>query len=324
MEAWQTEPFRPAAGLSSPHAQTIFARYARSTRVPRRRRERWELSDGDFLDADIVDGASDAPWLVVLHGLEGSSDAGYVASILRGAHERGWGALALNFRSCSGEPNRLARFYHSGETGDFAEAIRRIQPLTTGPILGVGFSLGGNVLLRHLEEEGEASPLHAAAAISVPYDLAVCADAIDRGKGLVSIYRAMFLRTLRIKALEKARCHPGSLDPEAVVRARGIVEFDDAVTAPLHGFSSAGAYYDACSSGPRLDEIRRPTLCISAADDPMVPAACLPRAGSRYVSMFVTPRGGHVGFVAGSVARPRFWAEEEALRFLEGSVGLVR
>lgn len=324
MKAWQTEPFRPAAGLSSPHAQTIFARFARSARVPSRRRERWELSDGDFLDVDVVDGASDAPWLVVLHGLEGSSGAGYVASVLRGAHARGWGALALNFRSCSGEPNRLARFYHSGETGDFAEAIRRIRPLTTGPILGVGFSLGGNVLLRHLEEEGEASPLHAAAAISVPYDLAVCADAIDRGKGVVSIYRAMFLRTLRIKALEKARCHPGSLDVGAVARARGIVAFDDAVTAPLHGFSSASAYYDACSSGPRLGDIRRPTLCISAADDPMVPAACLPRAGSPYVSMCVTPRGGHVGFVAGSVARPRFWAEEEALRFLEGSVGPVR
>ncbi|HWV37215.1 MAG TPA: alpha/beta fold hydrolase [Vulgatibacter sp.] len=324
MEAWRSEPFRPAAGLSSPHAQTIFARFARSARVPPLRRERWELDDGDFLDADVLPGGPDTPWILVLHGLEGSSSAGYVSSILRGAHRRGWGAVALNFRSCGGEPNRLPRFYHSGEIGDVAEALRRLRPRTTGPLLGVGFSLGGNVLLRHLQEEGESSPLHAAAAISVPFDLAVCAEAIDRGRGVVSIYRSLFLRSLRSKALEKARCHPGSLDPDAIERARGIVEFDDAVTAPLHGFPSARAYYEASSSGPRLAEIRRPTLCISAADDPMVPASCLPRAGSPLVSMCVTPNGGHVGFVGGSLPRPRFWAEAEALRFLEGSVGSLR
>lgn len=317
------EPFRPAPGLSSPHAQTIFASLARSARVPARRRERWELADGDFLDVDVLDAAADAPWLVVLHGLEGSSAAGYVASTLRGARERGWGALALNFRSCSGEPNRLARFYHSGETGDVAEAIRRARLLTRGPILGVGFSLGGNVLLRHLEEQGDASPLHAAAAISVPFDLATCAEAIDRGRGLISLYRSIFLRSLRAKALEKARCHPGALDPEAVARARGIVAYDDAVTAPLHGFASARAYYGACSSGPAIKAIRRPTLCISAADDPLVPARSLPREGTEHVSLCVTPHGGHVGFVAGSVARPRFWAERRALAFLEGTVGSV-
>ncbi|HEY0840097.1 MAG TPA: alpha/beta fold hydrolase, partial [Vulgatibacter sp.] len=310
-------------GLSSPHAQTIFASLARPLRVPPLRRERWELPDGDFLDVDVLDpppGAStEVPWLLVLHGLEGSSQAGYVASILRGAHERGWGALALNFRSCGGEPNRLPRFYHSGETGDVKEAIARLRERTGGPILGVGFSLGGNVLLRLLEEEGGGAPLHAAAAVSVPFDLALCARTLDGGGGLVSIYRAVFLRSLRRKALEKARCHPGSLDPEAVRRAKGIVDFDDAVTAPLHGYASAGAYYEACSSGPALGAIRRPTLCLSAADDPLVPASCLPRPRPGPVTVEVTPSGGHVGFVAGSIARPTFWAEERVLRFLEAA-----
>lgn len=320
-----TPAFRPARGLSSPHAQTIFASLARPLRVPPLRRERWELPDGDFLDVDVVDApphaGNRAPWLLVLHGLEGSSRAGYVASMLRGAHERGWGALALNFRSCGGEPNRLPRFYHSGETGDVREAIARLRERTGGPILGVGFSLGGNVLLRLLEEDGDGASLHAAAAVSVPFDLAACARALDEGGGPVSIYRAVFLRSLRRKALAKARCHPGALDPAAVRAARGIVAFDDAVTAPLHGFASAGAYYRACSSGPALDEIRRPTLCVSGADDPLVPAGCLPRPSSPLVNLEVTASGGHVGFVAGSIARPRFWAEERALAFLERQIG---
>lgn len=317
------EPFRPARGLSSPHAQTIFASLARPSRAPPIRRERWELPDEDFLDVDVLEGPGDAPWIVILHGLEGSSKAGYVASILRGAQERGWGALALNFRSCSGEPNRLPRFYHSGETGDLKEAIRRLRDRTSGPILGVGFSLGGNVLLRHLEEEGDRSALHAAAAVSVPFDLSLCADSLDNGGGWIPLYRRVFLRSLRRKALAKARCHPGLLDSAAVRSAGGIVAFDDAVTARLHGFTGARAYYEACSSGPALDEIRRPTLCISAADDPMVPVGCLPRPTSPMVTLEVTPAGGHVGFVAGSIARPRFWAEERVLAFFEQTVDVA-
>ncbi len=316
-----TERFRPAPGLRSPHAQTIFASFFRSDRSPALRRERWELEDGDFLDVDLLDAPADAPHVLVLHGLEGSSRAGYVAAILRGAHARGWGAAALNFRSCSGEPNRLPRFYHSGEIGDAALALLRLRERCSGPLFGVGFSLGGNVLLRLLEEQGDASPLAAAGVVSVPFDLAGCADAMDRGRGLVAVYRRVFLRSLRGKALHKARCFPGLLAEDDIRGADGIEAFDDAVTAPLHGFADARSYYRAASSGSKLETIRRPTLCISAADDPLSPAVFLPREVASPVQLLVTDHGGHVGFVGGTLLRPRFWAEEQLLRFLEGRAG---
>ncbi|WP_240475334.1 YheT family hydrolase [Vulgatibacter incomptus] len=284
------------------------------------RRERWELEDGDFLDLDVLPSPPTAPCVVILHGLEGSSRAGYVAAIVRGAERECWGAVALNFRSCSGEPNRLPRMYHSGDIGDARLVLERLRAEGRRTIFGVGFSLGGNVMLRLLAELGDSAPLKAAAAVSVPFDLAGCAQAIDRASGLASLYRWIFLRSLREKALEKARCFPGSLDPDAVRAAHGIVAFDDAATAPLHGFASAGAYYDACSSGPALDRIRRPTLCVSSEDDPMVPARYLPEPRNPLVELLVTRAGGHVGFVSGSLLRPKFWAEEQVLAFFRRTV----
>ncbi|MBF5042297.1 hydrolase [Aggregicoccus sp. 17bor-14] len=312
-------PFVPAPLLGNPHAQTIFASVFRSKDLPESRRERYETHDGDFVDLDHCEGSrAGAPHVVVLHGLEGSSRAGYVAAVVRGAHALGWGATALNFRSCSGEPNRLARSYHSGDTEDALEVLRRVRAQVQGPLFAVGFSLGGNVLLRLLEETGDAAPVDAAAAVSVPYDLEACARRIDAGGGIHRVYRERFLRTLKKKAREKARRFPGAFDVAAMERARGLVAFDDAVTAPLHGFTSARDYYARASSGPHLAAIRRPTLLLSASDDPMVPPPGIPQDAAKNPRLRVlrTERGGHVGFVGGELHAPDFWAEAQVLRFL--------
>lgn len=312
-----TEPFAPARGLASPHAQTIYASLVRPTHAPPLKRERWELPDGDFVDLDSFDGSPGAPHVVTLHGLEGSSRAGYVTAILRGAAERGWGATAINFRSCSGEPNRLARSYHSGDIDDALSVVTHLRTRLTGPLYAVGFSLGANVLLRLMEETGDVSPVDAAAAVSAPYDLGACADTLDGPGPFQRLYRERFLRTLKHKAREKLRRFPGAFNGPAMERARTIRGFDDAVTAPLHGFRDATHYYAESSSGPRLHAIRRPTLLLSAKDDPMIPDSTHPRdvSANPYLHLVVTERGGHVGFVAGSTFSPSFWGEAQVLAF---------
>ena len=319
MKFQPTEPFVPAPGIRGAHAQTIYASLARPTRVPPLRRERRELPDGDFVDLDSFDGPTGAPHVVVLHGLEGSSQAGYVTEVLRGAAKRGWGATAINFRSCSGEPNRLARAYHSGDTHDTRLVMEDVRARVTGPMLAVGFSLGANVLCRLLEETGDAAPVAAAVSISAPYDLAACCRKLDAGSGFLWLYRMRFLRTLKSKSREKLARFPGAFDGKAMAAARTIFAFDDVVTGPLHGFEGAAHYYREASSGPRLGDIRRPTLLLSAADDPMLETPVIPAAArdNPFLSVVLTEHGGHVGFVAGSLHRPSFWAEDQALRFFE-------
>lgn len=303
---------------------TVFASVARPLPRPRVARERWELPDGDFLDVDRLGGpAADAPVLVVCHGLEGSSRAPYVRGLLSAARARGLAALAVNFRGCSGEPNRLPRFYHSGDTGDLAQVVARLVAERPGrPVVLSGFSLGGNVVVKYLGERGDDLPaeVRGAAVISVPFDLARSAAAID-GPGAWSwIYRERFLRRLRAKALAKARRFPDRLDAAAIRAAASFSAFDGAVTAPLHGFASARAYWAACSSGAFVAGVRRPLLALAALDDPMVPADTLPldaASANPCVELLVTPTGGHVGFVAGRL-RPSFWAEARAAAFLAG------
>jgi predicted alpha/beta-fold hydrolase len=292
---------------------------------PRALCERWELPDGDFLDVDRVVGAAPgAPVLVVCHGLEGSSRAACVRGVALLARSRGLAVLAMNFRSCSGTPNRLPRFYHSGETGDLAGVVERLAAERPGrPILLCGFSLGGNVIVKYLGERGEAVPgaVAGAAVISVPFDLARCAGVLD-GPGFWNwVYRERFLRALRRKALRLCWRFPGLVDPAAVRAASTFAAFDGAVTAPLHGFASAEDYWTRCSSGRFLAGVRRPLLAISALDDPLVPASSLPLEAARAnpnVTLLTTRLGGHVGFVSGSPLRPGYWAEGRAVEFLAG------
>jgi predicted alpha/beta-fold hydrolase len=302
---------------------TVFGAVLWPRPWPRAVRERWDLPDGDFVDVDRVAGPTpDAPLLVVCHGLEASSRASYVRGLVALAAEKGMAALAMNFRSCSGEPNRLPRMYHSGETSDLAHVVERAAAERPGrPIVLAGFSLGGNVVVKYLGERGEGAPAEVAgaAAISVPFDLSRCAAALD-GPGFWNwVYRERFLATLREKALDLARRFPDRLDPAAVRRVRSFADFDGAVTAPLHGFASAEDYWRRSSSGPFVAGVRRPLLALSALDDPLVPPASLPLEAARrnpLVTLLTPARGGHVGFVSGGPLRPICWAEARAVRFL--------
>jgi predicted alpha/beta-fold hydrolase len=321
-------PYAPARFLRGAHAMTVFASVARVFPRPRGRRERWELPDGDFLDVDRYAPSPPArAVLLVCHGLEGSSRAPYVRGLVALALSRGLGALALNFRGCSGKPNRLARNYHSGETGDLAHAVGRLVAERPGrPILLAGFSLGGNVVVKYLGERGGDLPaeVRGAAAISVPFDLAASARTID-GPGFWNrVYRERFLRRLRAKALEKARRFPDAIDARAVARARTFAEFDEIVTARVFGFASAEDYWRRSSSGPFLAGVRRPLLALSSLDDPLVPAATIPVAAARanpLVALETTEAGGHVAFVAGSPFWPSFWAERRSVEFVAALAG---
>ena len=183
----------------------------------------------------------------------------------------------------------------------------------------VGISLGGNVLLKWLGEQGDAAPeeVTAAAAISTPYDLERCARVLDRGLAKLT-YTASFMRSFKQKVRDKARAFPGFIDVAAAMRARTFAAYDRAVTAPLHGFADELDYWRRSSCRPYLARVRRPTLLISAVDDPFVPADALPRGGELSPSIVAefTPRGGHVGFWEGPPWRPRPWAEHRAVEFI--------
>jgi uncharacterized protein len=318
-----TGPFRPPWWGKNGHVQTIWGPLFRPTRLPLRR-ERLLTPDGDFVDLDWLDGdglAEDAPCLLVLHGLEGSSRSHYVSGLLRAGRAAGWRGVAFNFRSCSGELNRLPRFYHSGETGDLAWVVKTLVERARGvPIGGVGVSLGGNVLLKWLGEVGEAAPaeLLGAVGISVPFDVGACARVLDRGFHRL-VYAANFLRTMRSKVIEKARRYPGFVDVAAMRRARTFALYDRVVTAPLNGFRDEVDYWVRASSGPYLERIRRPTLLLGSHDDPIVPGGTLPdpRRLPPGVRAEFTARGGHAGFLEGRWPwRAASWAERRAVAFL--------
>ena len=313
--------FAPSPWLRGPHLMTVGGRLAPAPWDLPVRRERWELPDGDFLDVDRLEAPEAAAGIVVLHGLEGSSRAGYVRLALAAAHACGLAAWALNFRGCSGEPNRLPRLYHSGETGDLAHAIDRLVAERPERPLGLlGFSLGGNVTAKYLwPSKGRAPPRRSGRRWSSRRrsTTARCAAALDGPGVWALIYRRHFLRSLKAKARAKAARFPEALDARRIARARTFRDFDGWVTAPLHGFADAEDYWARSSSGPLLDAIRRPLLVLQAEDDPFVPFASLPqRRRGPHLSWEVSAKGGHLGFVEGPPWRLGRWAERRAIEFL--------
>jgi predicted alpha/beta-fold hydrolase len=328
-------PFRAAWWLPGADLQTVWGRIARGRRRVTFRRERLETPDGDELvldhvDLDHLDGQNDASRLLVLHGLEGSSYSVYVQGILEAAARRGLRGTALNFRSCARDPsdldrmlpNRRPRLYHSGETEDLDFVVRTLAARDPdAPLLAVGVSLGGNILLKWLGERPGRTAVAAAAALSTPYDLAASARHLETPRG--RFYVGNFLSTLRRKAIDTARRFPEAasrIDLPRVLRARTFYEFDDAATAPLHGFAGADDYYRRSSSLAVLAGIAIPTLCVSAKDDPFLRPDSLARAreaASSSVEFRVTEHGGHIGFVGGMRPwRPEYWAEELAVAWL--------
>ncbi|HSU14627.1 YheT family hydrolase [Longimicrobium sp.] len=322
-------PFRPARWLPGPHAQTVAGRYLRPRTGVEYRRERIDTPDGDFLDLDwaTVPGrpapARDAPLVAVVHGLEGSAQSLYVLETCRKLWDRGIRSVAMNFRSCSGEPNRLPRFYHAGDTGDIAHVLELMAARNPGVPLGaVGFSLGANVLLKYLGERGGDAGVRAAAAISIPFDLGAGADGLNRTR-MGRLYTRAFIRPLQAKYRQKRGLIGGAVDERRAFGARSFREFDDAVTARLHGFRDVDDYYGRSSSAQFLPRVAVPTLLVHAADDPFVPAEAIPHAAIAANPSLVaamTEHGGHVGFIAGTPWAPEFWAEAEAARFLAGEL----
>lgn len=314
--------FRAARWARGCHAQTILARILRSPNGPPYSRERLETPDGDFLDLDwCLEPSLGSPIVLVLHGLEGSSSRRYVRNICRELFDRGIWPVALNFRGCSGEPNRKPHYYHSGETNDLrfvVEFLRRRFP--DRPIGVLGFSLGGNVLLKFLGEESSniQDKVESAVAISVPYDLAAGSQLLERSR-MGRLYASYFLRSLKHKVRLKKELLGPVLNLDAVLDSRTIWEFDDVATAPLNGFESALAYYAECSSCKFLENICIPALLIHAEDDPFLPAHAIPSAealSNPMIQFVMHPVGGHVGFLEGTPTKPSFWAEVEGARFL--------
>ena len=298
--------YRPPAWLPGGNAQTIWAAlHARrfDGEPPRFVRERWATPDGDFIDVDHLPGSAAAPLrLVLFHGLEGSSASQYAQAFAAVARARGWACSVPHFRGCSGELNPAPRAYHSGDYEEIGWILQRLRASGPQPLLAVGISLGGNALLRWAQEAGDSAAATAAAVAAVcsPIDLASAGRAIDRGFNRL-VYARMFLSTMIPKALKKWQQHPGLFDRERVAAARTIFAFDDAFTAPLHGFAGTADYWARASAAPHLARLRIPALVLNAGNDPFVPAHELPgpQQAGRFVTFWRPAGGGHVGFPHG-------------------------
>lgn len=321
-----TSTFRPAWWLPGPHLPTIWGKMIRRRPPVHDRTEKWDTPDGDHLTlvrmGTIRPGV---PHLLILHGLEGRITAKYAHGLLALARSRGWSGDLMMFRSCDGEVNRARRFYHSGETTDLDLVVRRLVSEHADLHLALcGVSLGGNVLLKWLGEQGAGVLPHVkcAAAVSVPYDLEAGARHME--SGLAVVYVRHFLRTLTDKALRKMELHPDFCDRKRLLAARTFWDFDEVLTGPVHGFTGAHDYYSRSSSLGFIDRVRVPTLLMSSWDDPFIPRRILEEVlsvarGSQHLHAEFTETGGHVGWVAGSPWTPHYHMEARVIEWVAAS-----
>lgn len=316
--------FQPAPWLRNRHAQTVFPSLPWAWRDQLElRREVISLPDGDVTAADWVVETEDipgtAPLLVILHGLEGSAESAYARMLMQAAADRQWRCCVLHFRDCGDYRNLLPRRYHAGETNDIRFFVDKLEKEGQyGPIVATGFSLGGNVLLKYLGEEGDDTPLRGAAAVCVPLNLHRCAEALDIGisKG----YQRYLLKRMKKAVTQKFDRHTAAFNWQRAMDAETFAEFDDAVTAPLHGFEGKDDYYDKCSSVHFLKDIERPTLIVNSLDDPFMTPDVIPADDrlSSDVTLEISECGGHVGFIEGGTPwRPRYYLPGRLIEFLE-------
>jgi len=319
------KPFTPAAGLENGHLQTLFPALFRKQRPPETEIEQFELDDGDFVECfwhrrPSIDDKT--PIVVLFHGLEGSYESPYIQGMMHSLARAGFSSVLMHFRGCAGKENRLPRSYHSGDTGDAKVWIQQLSArYPDTPLFAVGYSLGGNMLLKLLGEWGASSPLAAAVSVSAPMQLEVCANRIN--SGFSTIYQRHLMKNLKQSLLKKYADHPMrshiGIDEKDVKKLKTFWEFDDVYTAPVHGFSSASDYYEKSSARQFLKAIETETLIIQALDDPFMTPEILPAEGdvSRHVQMEFYPHGGHVGFVSGSILKPKYWLEERIVNYFK-------
>ncbi|MCZ6925322.1 MAG: hydrolase [Rickettsia endosymbiont of Ixodes persulcatus] len=313
----QKSLFKPSWWMTNAHLQTIWQTFFRRQPEVSTQRERLLLPDGDFVDLDWAGYEEDAPIVLVLHGIAGSVESPYAKGMLRAIVDHGWCGIFMHFRGCSGEPNKLPRGYHSGETTDLASVVSELQERYPGkPIAAIGFSMGGNVLLKWLGETGAKNPLAAAVAVSVPFELEKAANHIN--KGLFRLYQWWLLRDLRevlIKKFKKIKPPVGMGD---LSKINSFWDLDNKITAPLHGFTDAHDYYHKASSRQFLKQIEVPTLILHSSDDPFMEKNAIAEASelSPKLTLELSDFGGHVGFVAGTPWKPTYWLEERIPQFL--------
>ena len=316
--------FFAAAGIKNPHLQTLLPRFIRKKALFTPVWQTLDTHDDDFLDLawseqQDTEIARNKPIFVLFHGLEGCFYSPYANGLMNAFSKSGWLSVMMHFRGCSGKPNKKARAYHSGEVTDarfFLEQLNQQFPNT--PKVAVGISLGGNMLANYLAQYRDDPILSAATIVSAPLDLSACANRIEQG--FSKVYKRYLLSSLKRNALQKHDLIQGelALSYSSIKRVTRLYEFDDLVTAPLHGFKDAQDYYDQCSGLSKLQQITLPTLIIHAKDDPFMTEAVIPK--------FVLPdnidyrlyeNGGHVGFLTGTALKPKFWLEEALPAYYE-------
>lgn len=312
-------PYTPPPGFRNAHAQTIYPTLFRRVPLVTKVRERIETPDDDFLDLDWARHPPNRHLAVITHGLEGHSRGRYCQGMAAALKRAGYDVLAWNFRGCSGEPNRQLQSYHSGATGELKIVLDHVFA-TTGyrTIRLVGFSLGGNLVLKYLGDQGTNLDrrIRRAVAISVPCDLARSAKRLEHRQN--RIYMRRFMRSLRVKVREKAKRYPNDLDLSGLDKMRTFAEFDDRYTAPIHGFKGAHDYWARCRCLNGLDRITIPTLLINALDDPFLTPECYPHeaaAANPCFNLETPEHGGHLGFV-GFNRCGEYWSEQRTVAFL--------
>ncbi|PKM17950.1 MAG: hydrolase [Gammaproteobacteria bacterium HGW-Gammaproteobacteria-15] len=316
-------PFQPAWWLKHAHLQTIFAKYLSPKHRLNTEAETITLPDGDEVQLNWLPsktGSNNTPVIILLHGLAGDINSHYIQAMLAQCNTLGWTAVLLHFRGCNGKPNKLPRAYHSGDTADAALVITQVKRrYPNRPLVAVGYSLGGNVLLKYCGEQAGQNPLSAAVAVCPPLSLSACAKRINTGSS--KLYQHYLLGRLKhstLRKLEQFADFPLPLTPQQVRRFSSIEQFDEYYTAPIHGFLNAQDYYQKASGKAFLRHICIPTLIIHAKDDPFLSAEVIPEANelSPYIHYELTSGGGHVGFIYGSPLKPKFWLNQRIPHFI--------
>ncbi len=319
------KPFKPAFGLGNRHIQTLYSSFFRKPLNLDFEIEKFELTDGDFVNCYWYNKPahdSKKPIVILFHGLAGSYKSPYIQGTMQKLAQNGFSSVLMHFRGCCGEANRLPRAYHSGDTGDSGEWIKSVKKrFNSSKLYAIGYSLGGNMLLKLLGEDGKDSLLDGAVSVSAPLQLDICADRMD--KGFSKIYQNHLVNNLNIPLAKKYDKHNMEslleFKKQNIKNLKTFLQFDDTYTAPIHGFKSAQDYYTKSSSKQFLKDIKIPTLLIHSWDDPFMTPKVLPQKDelSESITLEVSFNGGHVGFISGNLFKPTYWLEDRIVEFFK-------